>query len=667
MLKTVLSLLLLLAMTCAAFAQDSIPPEISVAEKGDSVHFSARLRPLRQIAGAPSAFYTYFWELGDGHFSFDSDPSYVYKDTGLYQVRLYATNNYDDGKAPPTRPHPVKIKKKGPGTSSWAAHFFHSNGNIEIRVNRNPRPGEDFVAVIGYRSQSADSLGGSIALFYNERLFGQDAFSLADKRFYNGEDSSSINRLMAARSPQRTDYDAPTASIQMDDGAGWQADRPIQTDGSPEDEAATETRSMLHTLQTTYKQHTVLHFSSIHKGEEKFVFMDLNTLPGMLQDTNATVAITAILVPDDPARSPELYELEVPVVASHDPNHMQIKPRRINYRFMGKKKELTYTVQFQNTGQGPARKISIGIAIPRQLDISNVQVKNMSPTCRSCDSVSNGQSCIDTVRHGDSLYFVFKNIYLPGLQQYGVNDQDSTKGFVTYSIRFKKKPKKIPFNTQAAIIFDKNAPVITNKATAKFIKGISPGIMAGYVYSPANGSYSTSGPLEIGYVLAPYAPSRPFFQIEAFAGLLQQNKSGTGVVKVQQDTVIGGLKYLVTGRESKTTVKYNSFEVTPLHYRYNIGNWVGVGLGAQVMVNISEQTTTENKIYFITQLLPLNTNTSSTFVKSNTKWLGTWNAAPFADLQVGRVRNGPVLGLRYLRLLKGDVTNRFFMYAGFKL
>jgi hypothetical protein len=168
-------------------------------------------------------------------------------------------------------------------------------------------------------------------------------------------------------------------------------------------------------------------------------------------------------------------------------------------------------------------------------------------------------------------------------------------------------------------------------------------------------------------VLAPYAPSRPYFQVEVFVGLLQQDAFNSTVVQTQQDTVIGNLKYLITGRSTKTTTQRNSFEITPLHYRYNISNWLGVGLGAMVQVNLSQQTTVEKKVYFIDQLLPLNVMTSVSSTKSATQWLGNWNAAPFADVQVGRVRTGPVLGLRYMRLLKGDITNRFFLYAGFKL
>ncbi|MBS1661628.1 MAG: PKD domain-containing protein [Bacteroidetes bacterium] len=656
----VLTLVLLLIIGRACLAQDSIPPEIRVEERGDSVHFSARLRPLRQIAGAPASFYTYFWELGDGRFSFDKEPSYAYRDTGEYQVRLYATNNYDDGKAPPTRPRPVKVRKKAAGSDAWASHFFRGDGGVEIKINRSPRPGEDFVTVIGYRNRGTDTLSGSLVLFYNERQFGQEGFALSEQRTYNKENEASLNTLLAQlEQPVKSGGRQPLWAA-----AGGEGSSPEVAETG----FAGEASSMLRQLEDNYSKHTVLHFPAVRSGEEKFVFLDMNTLPTMLQDTNATVSFTAMMVPDNKAIAPEVFTMDMQVVASHDPNRMMLKSRRINYRFMGKKKELVYRVQFQNTGKGPAKKISIGIAIPKQLNTESVTVKSMSPVCVWCDSAAySRQSCIDTIRRSDSIYFVFNNIYLPGMLQEGVTDKDSTMGYVEYAIRFKKKPKKIPFNTQAAIIFDKNEPVMTNKATARFIKGLSPGIMVGYSALPSNGGYSAKGPLQFGYVLAPYKPYRPYFQAEIFVGLLQQDDFESEVVKDQRDTVINRLPYLINGRQTRTTTKRNSFEITPLHYRYNINDWIGVGLGAMAQINISEQMTVEQKVYFIAQQLPLNVMTASTTQKSSVKYLGDWNAAPFVDLQLGRVRTGPVLGIRYIRLLKGDITDRFFLYAGFKL
>lgn len=670
---TILSILVLFCLD--AFSQDTIPPTLRIQEAGDSIRLSAALRPLRQIVGAPSAYYSYFWELGDGHFSFDKEPVYSYHDTGTYNIRLYATNNYDDGKAPPTRPHPIRIKKKAVRKDAWVSHFFHGTGDVEMKINRYPKPGEDFVAIIGYRNQHADSLSGSIVLFYNDRQLEHQGFSLAEQRFYNQEANGNLESLMARVDRQAAqaealaykshDHSSLTGSAAAVENAGWDAEN-LAVDGD-RPEYAGETQSMLHSLENEYASHTVVHFHSIPGNTEQFVFMDMNTLPQMLQDTNATVGLSAMLVPDDPSRPPQLYALDMQIVSSHDPNRMMFRSRRINYRFFKQKKELLYRIEFQNTGRGPAHHISIGLAIPPQFNPESVRLNAMKPVCKWCDSAYSRQSCIDTIRRGDSIYFVFDNIYLPGLQQDGVSDKDSTTGFVEYAVRFKKKPKKIPFSSQAAISFDRQTPVLTNKATARFIKGLSPGIMVGYSVLPGNGGYSANGPLQFGYVLAPYAPDRPFFQFEAFVGLLQQDAFTSTVVKDNSDTLIGGLAFVITGRQTKTTVNRNSFELTPLHFRYNISKYVGIGAGAMAQINISEQTTTENRAYFVTQLAPLDVHTAVTTTKSAVTWLGSVNAAPFVDLQLGAVRHGPVVGVRYMKLLKGDLTDRFWLYAGFKL
>lgn len=656
-----LFLLVLLAGGLVSFAQDSIPPQIHAEEIGDSLRFSASLRPLRQLAGAPTAYYSYFWELGDGRFSFEKDPSYAYRDTGLYQVRLYATNNYDDGNAPPTKPRPVRIKKPSKGNAAWASHFFRGDGGLEMKVNRNPKPGENFVVLVGYRNQLVDSLAGSIVLFYNERQFRKDGFALADERLYDRQQPSDLNSLMASldeipRDKLGTGPMVGSASVSHADN------NPLNSLSY-----AAQTRSLLHTLLNDFSHHTVLRFPAIARHEEKFAFLEMNTLPDMIHDTNATVSMIAMLVPDDPMAAPQVYQLDMQVVSSHDPNRIQLLHHRINYRFMSDHRQLDYRVNFQNTGKGPTRKIAVAVAIPPELDPQSIRIKGFSPVCRWCDSAYQGQSCVDTSRRGDSLYFVFNNIYLPGLQQGVVTNSDSTTGYVEFTIRFRRKPKKIPFSTSASIVFDGNQPVITNPATARFIKGISPGIMVGYNYLPGNGGYSATGPVQIGYVLAPYSPYRPYFQAEASVVLLEQEQYTGAVVKLNQDTTILGQLYVITGAQSLIVTKRNSLDLTPLHFRYNLNNWVGVGVGATAQIYLSEQITTTNKIWFNASLLPAQVMTSETSQTGKTRWIGSWNAQPFIDLQVGRVRTGPVLGIRFYRPLEGNLPSRFYVYAGFKL
>ena len=61
---------------------DSTPAQIDPVINSNQVKFKSVLRPLRQIAGAPEAFYSYFWEFGDGTYSFEKEPLHNYKDTG---------------------------------------------------------------------------------------------------------------------------------------------------------------------------------------------------------------------------------------------------------------------------------------------------------------------------------------------------------------------------------------------------------------------------------------------------------------------------------------------------------------------------------------------------------------------------------------------------------
>ncbi|HEV2355315.1 MAG TPA: PKD domain-containing protein, partial [Puia sp.] len=260
--------LLLLAGGIASRSQDSIPAQIHVEQQGDSLRFSATLRPLRQLAGAPPAYYSYFWELGDGRFSFDKDPSYAYRDTGLYQVRLFATNNYDDGSAPPTRPRPIHVKKGARYMNSWASHFFHGDGGLELKVNRNPKPGENFVVLVGYRNQFADSLTGSIVLFYNERQFRRDGFALTDERLYDKQQPSDLNTLLAdlGRVPAGIfDASGRSASLSPHSGLLERSAAASFTEGEAgEDLSFTgETRSYLHMLDNDFSRHTVLRFPAI--------------------------------------------------------------------------------------------------------------------------------------------------------------------------------------------------------------------------------------------------------------------------------------------------------------------------------------------------------------------------------------------------------------------
>src|SRR5690349_24677905 len=152
--KFLLPVLLGVAGPAGAQLADTSAAVISPQVDNNRVQFGSTLRPLRQIAGAPAAFYAYFWEFGDGSYSFEKEPLHTYKDTGDYDVRLYATNNYDDGKKPHTRPRRVRVNNRSMVAQNKTPVFFTGDGSLEIRSNQMPKPGEDMVLLIGYRNKS---------------------------------------------------------------------------------------------------------------------------------------------------------------------------------------------------------------------------------------------------------------------------------------------------------------------------------------------------------------------------------------------------------------------------------------------------------------------------------------------------------------------------------
>jgi len=641
---------------------DTLPAVVQAAQDQNKVTFTGELRPLRGVAGAPSPFYSYFWELGDGSFSFEATPQHVYKDTGTYQIRLYATNNYDDGRPPPTKPRPIKIKNKTYPIAAKPSGFFQAGGNIEMKANRMPRPGEEMMLVIGYRQPADTKTGGSLLLLYNEKEFKQNNFNLGEARAYHQEKQVPTDSLWAYL-PQ-TDIEEPSFDGPMLAQRGPAAHPPLPAAPSLHNQ---QLKAMLLQKMGTFRKNHAWRLEGAQAGAEQFMFVSLQTTPEMIKDTNAVVNITALFMPDDPSLEPEEFTMELQIVASHDPNRIMLRNHRMNYRFTGKKKLLTYKIQFQNTGKGPAKKVDIGVRIPDMLNGNSITLQDMQPKCVPCDSTYENQSCLDTVITKDSIHFVFRNIYLPGVQQEGVNDTDSTKGFIKYTIHFGQKPAKVPFASQAAIVFDKNEPVITNRSVGRFKPGLSPGIILGYGHRlGSTGKLERGGDknLTIGASIAPFAPHRRYLQMELYAGIFNEQER----FKERRrggDTVIDNHDYKVLYRDTYEKVNIITLEAVPLQIRYNLNSWAGVGGGVLAAINLSTSTRT-----ILKSTMASASGTPGITLEGEldhkTTYFTKLNPAVFADIQLGRVRTGPAAGLRYLYYMH-PAEQRLFVYVSWKI
>ncbi len=639
---------------------DTIPAQIEPQIDSNRVKFTSVLRPLRQIAGAPEAFYSYFWEFGDGTYSFEKEPVHHYRDTGYYDIRLFATNNYDDGRRPPTRLKRVRLEKKRPLlASNNAPSFFKGEGSLEMKTNQMPRPGEDMVLLLGYRNKPGApvaSVSGSVMLLYNEKQFSQNSFEVAEARAYHEEKTIGFDSMLAM---------APS------DPGPW-AIREISSKGLFELNAAgpyaiSNKQQLMQWLKQEmagFRQHRIWRIQNMKPGEEQFLFLTINTLPEMIKDTNAVVTISGLFVPDDPSMDAEKFNLELQIVASHDPNRMMLKHKRLNYRFTGRNKDNIYKVQFQNTGKGPAKQVAITVTIPGMLNTASIKVVDMKPKCNWCTTAYPNQSCIDTLITADSIRFIFKNIYLPGTQQDGVNDPDSTMGFIKYSLNFDRKMKKLPFTSRAAIVFDKNEPIYTNRSVGRFRKGLSPGIIIGYsstlgysLQELARQQYS------LGFTLSEYAAYKKYFQWELY---LQGFRETETFIGRQQggDTVINGVGYKLEYRDHYKKVKVFALEAVPLEFRYNIASFASAGAGALVAAEINRTTTRVIRASAIRGGTP-NAIMLEGEQGSNTASFADWRGAVFADVQLGRVRVGPAIGARFLQYVNPS-HQRIFLYATWK-
>lgn len=671
--------------------EDTVPAIINYKEENGIVKFSSVLRPLRPIAGAPEPFYTYFWEFGDGTFSFDKEPEHVFPDSLLRNVRLFATNSYDDGKRPPTRPKPLKPGSSRPVLASNASGlsgilstdpaFFKSGGSIELKTNCMPKPGEDMMLVFGYRNKAENglaSLGGTLTILYNDKEFNKDNFELTETRVYHQEkktafDKNATNAVLKPRSAAGAFYSAVPGS--GDTGPNAPETLSGNADGDVNNAVLDpEATALIREKMEAFKTAESWKFNNLKAGEERFLFMQFKTTPDMIKDTNAVVRLSALFTPDDPLVPAETFTVELQIVASHDPNKMMMKNSRMNFRLTGKKRKLTYKVRFQNTGKGPAKKVDVGVAIAGVLDMASIEILDSKPKLVMSDSSAYaGQSSLDTIRTADSVHFVFRNIYLPGMQQKGVKDADSTMGFIEYKIGFKEKPKKLPFKSGAAIVFDKNEPIYTNRSVGKYKTGISPGIIAGYGFPFENGNSPFSGQKSIsfGASIAPYAPHRYFLQAEVYMSSFAEKEylisrtPGDGRIVAIENANGKREEARVNYIDSSAVIKVLTINLVPLQLRRNFNKYFGAGIGTLVSFNLDKQSLpSRTGVLEFIQSPGTTTTISKTYDKVKSSFNDFQNTL-FADVQLGKVHVGPSIGFRYLFTFQ-NTSNRMITYLTWK-
>jgi PKD repeat protein len=611
---------------------------IAYDKKGNQISLKPETPPLVQIAGAPKPFYSYFWETGDGNYSKQATPIHTYKKKGDYKVNLQVTNNYDNGKAPATRPKIVSVTSIDDNMFSEIASI---GDTISYKVfnNRDPIPDEEMVVVVSYQNLLDYVASGKLYLFYNEKEFKNKNFELLDFRVHNGE--KEIKELGVA-----SIYDINNSNEYV----ASEEESLIPKSFIKNNENDLDQEILLN--KTLFNNMNVLEFENLNPKETRNLFYTFKTTPEMIKDTSATVKMRGVFVPDRNYKNYKKKTLEMEIVTSHDPNKMSSNGSFMNYRLV-RFKNLNFKTKFQNNGEGPARMIRLETDIPDMLDKKTFKVVDMYPKCPICPKGEEvTYSCLDTIIKKSQIHFTFKNIYLPGSNQKNVTEKDSTKGFVKYTMKFSKDFHKTKTKSRTSIFFDKNEPIVTNYATTRFLPGLSYGFKSGYNYYP---QLNNAKSYFVGATLSPFKAYRWYWQVESVSQLLTYNPETILTEEfVSTSTVPNGTKQLQR-RELKTSVKTVNIEV-PLLMRYNINNYIGIGGGIQANMNVSSTMNQELKIENFEGQRPdflISTEYKSKETKESFKEFKT---GLIFDITGGFARIGPSLGARYVVNFKENLN-----------
>lgn len=136
------------------------------------------------------------------------------------------------------------------------------------------------------------------------------------------------------------------------------------------------------------------------------------------------------------------------LLCSYDPNDKLVRSSKLTKnRFTLFDQYLYYTIRFQNTGNYPARNITIIDTLDRDLDFATFEFLGAS------------HPITEVLGKNNTVQFVFKSINLPDSS----SNEMASHGFVSFRIKDRAGlAEKTEITNTAYIYFDQNPPIVTN-------------------------------------------------------------------------------------------------------------------------------------------------------------------------------------------------------------
>ena len=188
-------------------------------------------------------------------------------------------------------------------------------------------------------------------------------------------------------------------------------------------------------------------FDSIPPGTVKWLILDFK-IPGIIA-IGDSLSFNTVAYWENPLKMDSTrFKYEELLLCSFDPNDKLVRSSKLaKNRFTLFDQYLYYTIRFQNTGNYPARNITIIDTLDRDLDFATFEFLGAS------------HPITEVIGKNNTVQFVFKSINLPDSS----SNEMASHGFVSFRIKDRAGlAEKTEITNTAYIYFDQNPAIVTN-------------------------------------------------------------------------------------------------------------------------------------------------------------------------------------------------------------
>lgn len=202
-------------------------------------------------------------------------------------------------------------------------------------------------------------------------------------------------------------------------------------------------------------------FPVLMPTQQTSFWVDVSLPPSAINFSGMLLPLVAHIFPKNSDLNPKdnAYFLYPRITNSFDPNDKQVTPKGIGTigEIPLETEKFTYTIRFQNTGTDTAFNIYIQDSISSYLKLTSLQ------------TLASSHPYQVQMEEGNLIKWTFDNILLPDSN----TNESASHGFVKYKINLKPNlPLGTRIENQAAIYFDFNSPIITNRTVNTLVEPI---------------------------------------------------------------------------------------------------------------------------------------------------------------------------------------------------